>query len=89
MFLWMIVAVHLNGSQMYDASGVTHAEFSEEPKASTVFFKSEQKCTQGLVALANEYGGTITFARAKILQTKGTINTKFICVKITGLFIGE
>ena len=88
MFLWMIVAVHLNGSQMYDASGVTREEFLEEPKARTVFFKSEPECTQGLVTLANQYGGTITFARAKILKTK-SLNTKFICVKITGPFTGE
>ena len=92
MFLWMIVMVEFNGPKMTDIEQLTRGEYSSEPKESTLFFESEEKCIQGLLRLGREKGtGTLSFSgRAVNLNITDEQPSKYtanvFCVPIKGPF---
>ena len=91
-FLWMIVVVEFKGPKMIDIGQLTRGEYSSEPKESTLFFESEEKCIQGLLRFGREEGrGTLTFSDKAVslnLTTKQPSNdtANVFCVPIKGPF---
>jgi hypothetical protein len=91
-FLWMIVVVEFKGPKMIDIGQLTRGEYSSEPKESTLFFESEEKCIQGLLRFGREQGrGALTFSDKAVslnLTTKQPSNdtANVFCVPIKGPF---